>query len=253
MADTSVELISPDWPAPAGIRAVSTTRGGGVSGAPYASLNLGSHVGDRADAVLENRAILRNCVALPEAPRWLDQVHGVDIVRAETVREPISADGSITADVDVVCAVLTADCVPVLMCDRGGEHVAAVHGGWRGLAAGVLETAVRSFVARGVSPADILCWLGPAIGPRAYAVGPEVRDALMSAGDAVATAGILTPGSNGRWALDLYQLASSRLRAAGVAQIFGGDICTHADPARFFSYRRDGLCGRQATLIWRQY
>jgi len=253
MARNALELINPDWPVPAGIRAVSTTRGGGVSAAPYASLNLGGHVGDHADAVAENRSILRNNLALPEPPRWLDQFHGVDIVRAEAVREPLTADGSITSEVGVVCAVLTADCLPVLMCDRGGAHVAAVHGGWRGLVAGVLESAVRSFVARGVSPADLLCWLGPAIGPRAYEVGPEVRDALVGAGDGVADAGILTAGPHGRWRLDLYGLVRARLCAAGIAEIFGGDFCTHADQARFFSYRRDGVCGRQATLIWREY
>ena len=249
VAGNAVGLIHPDWPASANIRAVSTTRAGGVSVGPYASLNLGSHVGDDAATVAKNRAIVHDALALADAPRWLDQVHGVDIVGADAAAFSGSADGAITAEVSVVCVVMTADCLPILLCDRSGTHVAAVHGGWRGLAAGVLEAAITAFVDRGVRPGDLLCWLGPAISQAAYEVGADVRDALDRDGDAVA----LTPNPAGRWQLDLCALARTRLQKSGIEAIYGGGYCTHADAARFFSHRRDGICGRQATLIWRQH
>jgi YfiH family protein len=240
--------IEPDWPAPDCVCAVSTTRAGGCSHGPYASLNLGAHVGDRANAVTANRSTLGRDLGFAEPPRWLNQVHGNVIATAETVLMPVAADGSITSAERVVCAVMTADCLPLLLCDMNGDHVAAVHGGWRGLAAGVVEAAVAAFVARGVNPGKLMCWLGPAIGPAAYEVGAEVRDALQG-GDADA----LTENPAGRWQLDLYGLARNRLGGCGVTRVFGGEYCTHADDARFFSYRRDGICGRQATLIWRQH
>jgi len=241
--------IEPDWPAPGCIRAVSTTRAGGCSQGPYASLNLGTHVGDRADAVAENRERLDSRLGLDGPPRWLNQVHGNVIVSAEDAAAPVSADGSITSTARVACVVMTADCLPLLLCDQNGDHVAAVHGGWRGLAGGVVEAAVAAFVARGLSPLSLLCWLGPTIGPVAYEVGVEVRDALQDAEDVDA----LTGNSAGRWQLDLYRLARIRLEHCGVTQVFGGGYCTHTDEARFFSHRRDGICGRQATLIWRQH
>ncbi len=240
-----VDLIVPDWPAPDGVRAVSTTRTGGTSSGPYASLNLGCHVGDRTEAVRQNRARLAAKLDLAEQPRWLNQVHGTRIVRVEDVSEPVPADGTIASGIQGVCAIMTADCLPVLLCDHAGAHVAAVHGGWRGLAAGILETAIAEFGSRGVQPADMLCWLGPAIGATAYEVGAEVCDALQ--GDA----GALTHKENGRWLLDLYGLARARLSRSGVENIYGGAFCTYTDADRFFSYRRDGACGRQATLIWR--
>ncbi len=188
-------------------------------------------------------------LGLDDCPRWLNQVHGNVIVSAEEVVTPVSADGAITSASRVVCAVMTADCLPVLLCDDTGAHIAAVHGGWRGLAGGVIEAAIAAFVARGVDPRNILCWLGPAIGPGAYEVGQEVCDALHGGQDKDA----LTGNSAGRWHLDLYALARIRLRVCGVTQVFGGGYCTYTDSERFFSYRRDGVCGRQATLIWRQH
>jgi YfiH family protein len=249
VAKDAVEIIRPDWPAPANICAASTTRAGGVSTGPYASLNLGSHVSDDAIAVAKNRAILQDALGLADAPRWLEQVHGVDIVAAEKLSAPVPADGAITADANVICVVMTADCLPVLLCDRSGTQVAAVHGGWRGLAAGVLEAAVVGFDDRGVRPRDILCWLGPAISQPAYEVGADVWEALNRAGDTAS----LKPNRVGRWQLDLGALARARLKAGGVDAIYGGGFCTHADAARFFSYRRAGACGRQATLIWRSH
>jgi YfiH family protein len=240
-------LIEPDWPAPAGVRAVSTTRAGGVSRPPYASLNLGEHVGDEPGAVAQNREILGHALHLTGEPRWLNQVHGTRIVNAGDVVAPVEADGGVAAVPGVVCVVMTADCLPVILCDRAGGHVAAVHGGWRGLAAGVIEAAVAEFTRRGVRPCDMLCWLGPAIGPKAYEVGPDVRDALGPEETALAA----SPAKADRWFLDLYALARSRLRRTGVESVYGGGFCTYADRDRFYSHRREGRCGRQATLIWR--
>jgi YfiH family protein len=240
--------IEPDWPAPECVRAVSTTRAGGCSGGPYASLNLGLHVGDRVDAVNANRNTLATALGLDSSPRWLNQVHGNLIVRAAEAVTPMSADASITSAAQMACVVMTADCLPILLCDDNGDHVAAVHGGWRGLAGGVIEAAVAAFAGRQVKPGALICWLGPAISCAAYEVGEEVRDAL-SGRDAAA----LSDNSAGRWQLDLYRLARIRLEQCGVTRIFGGGLCTHTNQARFFSYRRDGACGRQATLIWRQH
>jgi YfiH family protein len=249
MARSALELIEPDWPAPDCVAAVSTTRSGGISDGPYAALNLGAHVGDRSESVAVNRTRLVDALGLPGPPRWLNQVHGTVIVDAGAATDTSSADGAIASQAGITCAVQTADCLPVLLCDTGGSHVAAVHGGWRGLVSGVLEAALSEFVARGVKPAQVLCWLGPAIGPSAYEVGDQVADALRGQDGF----GSLAPAPNGRWHLDLYDLARTRLRTAGVNQFFGGDFCTCTDAERFFSYRRDGPCGRQATLIWRQH
>lgn len=247
MAGSALTLIRPDWPAPARVRAASTTRAGGFSSGVYASLNLGTHVGDDPAAVKRNREWLGNALELPASPRWLNQVHGLDIVVAEGAgADPPRADGSETSSSGVVCAVLTADCLPVLLCDRSGQRVAAIHGGWRGLAAGILEAAVDGFARDGLPAGELLAWFGPAIGVAAYEVGEEVREAFASPGDRAAFHG----NARGRYQLDLYALARSRLAAAGVHSVYGGDYCTHADPGRFFSYRRDGSCGRQATLIW---
>jgi YfiH family protein len=241
--------VEPDWPAPDHVCAISTTRGGGCSQVPYASLNLGDHVGDESDAVTANRRILGERLELDDPPRWLNQIHGNVVVSADEVVTPVSADAAITSAPHVVCAVMTADCLPILLCDAAGTHVAAVHGGWRGLAGGVIEAAIAAFVARGVDPRKMLCWLGPAIGPGAYEVGQAVHDALRSREDKDA----LTRNSGGRWQLDLYVLARLRLRQCGVTRTFGGDFCTYTDSERFFSHRRDGVCGRQASLIWRQH
>lgn len=237
------ELIVPDWPAPAHVRAVQTTRRGGVSRGPYASLNLGDHVGDDAACVAANRARLG--ALLPAEPIWLRQVHGVAVADADSASPGSAADAAIARRPGRVCAVMTADCLPVLLCDRGGSVVGAVHAGWRGLCAGVIEA---TLAAMRVPAADVLAWLGPAIGPQAFEVGDEVRAAFL-AHDAAATAAF-APHGQGKWLADIGRLARRRLAAAGVRAVSGGGQCTVADRERFFSYRRDGVTGRMATCVW---
>lgn len=237
------DWITPDWPAPANVRALCTTRNGGVSAAPYASLNLGDHVGDDPRAVACNRAILRE--HLPAEPLWLKQVHTTAVADAGSAAGIPEADASVARLPGKVCAVLTADCLPVLLCDRRGTVVAAAHAGWRGLAGGVIEATVQ---AMRVDPADLLAWLGPAIGHAAFEVGDEVR-AVFLADDPAATSAFI-PHGNGKWLADLYRLARLRLARSGVAQVGGGDFCTFSEEERFYSYRRDGATGRMASLIW---
>lgn len=239
------EWITPDWPAPAGVRALVTTRQGGVSSAPYAGLNLGTHVGDAPEVVACNRRLL--AAHLPAEPLWLEQVHGTDVVCADMADVGTRADAALARRHGMVCAVMVADCLPVLLCDARGEVVAAAHAGWRGLAAGVLENAVRTM---DVPAAGVLAWLGPAIGPEAFEVGDEVR-AAFCAHDAAAAAAFVPGREAGKWMADLFMLARQRLAAAGVRQVFGGGVCTVSDPARFYSYRRDGTTGRFAALVWR--
>lgn len=240
-------LIVPDWPAPSPVHAAATTRLGGVSAGAYARLNLGDHVGDDPAAVAANRRRLTEALALPAAPFWLRQVHGTGVVRAGRAESPsVEADGSWTDEAGVVCVVGTADCLPVLFCDANGSRIAAAHAGWRGLAAGVLETTVGAL---GVPPERLLVWLGPAIGATAFEVGPEVRERFLDVDPSAAAA--FCRGRDDRWLADLAQLARLRLRRLGVTGIWGGHWCTASDPARFFSYRREGMTGRMATLIWR--
>jgi len=251
MAPAPIELIRPDWPAPARVHAVSTTRVGGYSSGPYATMNLGTHVGDDPQTVAHNRRALQQVLNRNVVPCWLDQVHGPDVVIADAVTatagEPVVADAAITGQVATACTIMTADCLPVLLTDQGGRFVAAAHGGWRGLVAGILENTVAAFAVQGIAPVELIAWLGPAISPAAYEVDAAVAGALRDA-DRVA----LTPVSPGHWQLDLCELARLRLAACGVEAVFGGGFCTSAEPERFFSYRRDGVCGRQATLIWRE-
>ena len=237
--------ITPDWPAPAQVKAAATLRTGGVSEGPYASLNLGSHVGDDAAAVAENRRLLKEALQLPAEPVWLNQVHGTDVVIANSQVSPPTADASIALGADQVCAVLTADCLPVLFCDRQGTRVGAAHAGWRGLAGGVLNATIRAL---DVPPSQLLAWLGPAIEPEAFEVGPEVREQFISLHAANATA--FESNARGRWQADLYQLARNELARLGVHAVFGGDQRCHADADNFYSYRRDSRTGRMATLIW---
>ncbi|MGI9329549.1 MAG: peptidoglycan editing factor PgeF [Gammaproteobacteria bacterium] len=241
-----LQLIEPDWPAPVAVQAWATTRVGGSSLPPYASLNLGRHVDDEPDRVAANRAALRAVARLPDEPCWLEQVHGTRIVPAGHFRQPPTADGVTADQPGLVCVVLTADCLPVLLCDRAGTRVAAVHAGWRGLAQGILEVAVADFGRAGIPGSELLAWLGPAIGAAAYEVGPEVRAAFQAPGDASG----FVANAAGRWQCDLAGLARGRLQAAGLDRVYGGDRCTHSDSEQFFSYRRDGSCGRQASLIW---
>ncbi len=240
-------LIFPEWPAPGNVRACATTRSGGVSLPPYDSLNLGDHVGDEPAAVAQNRQRLLEQLQLPAPPRWLRQVHGIEVARLAGAlpQTPLEADAAATAAPGVVCAVMTADCLPVLFCDRRGTVVAAAHAGWRGLLNGVLEATVAAMRVPG---AEILAWLGPAIGPEAFEVGDEVRDAFISLASPAQPA--FRPHGPGKWLADIYLLARHRLQGCGVTAISGGDYCTYRDAARFYSYRRDGRTGRMASLIW---
>ncbi|WP_432754638.1 peptidoglycan editing factor PgeF [Pseudomonas sp. WMBT8] len=236
------DWLIPDWPAPAGVKACVTTRAGGVSLAPFDSLNLGDHVEDSPVAVLENRR--RLTAAFDIQPAWLRQVHGVVVVKADP-GQIAEADGSWTETPGVACTAMTADCLPALFCNKAGTRVAAAHAGWRGLAAGVLEAAADSL---GAVPTDVLVWLGPAIGPKAFEVGPEVREAFMQQHPQTAQA--FVPSHNpGKFLADIYQLARLRLAARGITAVYGGGLCTVTDP-RFFSYRRSPRTGRFASLIW---
>ena len=237
------DWIVPDWPSPAGVRALVTTRAGGVSVGAYASMNLALHVGDDPAAVAENRRRLRT--HLPAEPLWLTQVHGHAVVRAEDAVEGVTADAAFTCRAGRVCAVLTADCLPVLLCNDAGTVACAAHAGWRGLAGGVVEAAVR---ATSEPPARLLAWLGPAIGPGAFEVGAEVRAAFLSHSPEAAAA--FAAKENGKWLADLYRLAELRLHALGVERVFGGGFCTLNEAERFYSYRREGNTGRMASLIW---
>lgn len=239
----TIELIRPDWSAPAGVVACSTTRRGGVSRGPYASLNLGDHVGDDAGAVAANRERLASAIGLPTAPAWLQQVHGTHVRLPGD--EDACGDACFEDRPDRVCVVMTADCLPVLLCNAAGNAVAAAHAGWRGLQAGVLEKTVAAFTD---PPSQLLAWLGPAIGPRVFEVGDEVRDAFIA--DDSRNADCFVGHGRGHWLADIYALARQRLKAAGVVDISGGEFCTYSEPDRFFSYRRDGISGRMASLIW---
>jgi polyphenol oxidase len=242
---TRHDWIVPDWPAPPQVRALITTRAGGASRSAYAGLNLGLHTGDDIEAVTRNRASLRQW--LPAEPLWLRQVHGTKVVEADTAEGNPEADAALAHRPGTVCAALTADCLPLLLCDQAGTMVAAVHAGWRGLCSGVIEQTLQ---AMDRSPMDVLAYLGPAIGPEAYEVGAEVREAFIAADPGDATESAFAPGAPGKFYADLYALARRRLARGGVARIYGGGYCTYTERERFFSYRRDGVTGRMASLIW---
>lgn len=268
-------LILPDWPAPANVRTFQTTRLGGISAAPYASLNLGNHVGDAPLAVAGNRHLLNTL--LPSEPVWLEQVHGTVVANADSgcdtlLAQPADCGSSRKADtyapIDCgvpfgsfsancipqadaciarrgVCVVMTADCLPVLLCDKAGTVVGAAHAGWKGLAAGVIEATVA---AMGVAPENLLVWLGPAISQAAFEVGVEVRAEFIKTDPQAASAFI--PNEPGKYLADIYELARQRLNALGITRIYGGNRCTYTEKEQFFSYRRDGVTGRQGTFIW---
>lgn len=239
-----LEFLVPDWPASPSVRAVMTTRRGGFSTGPYASFNLASHVGDDARAVAANRQRLRDALSLPSDPQWLTQVHGRRVAMLSGPSSG-SADAAVAFEPGPVAAVLTADCLPVFLASRAGNRVGLAHAGWRGLAAGVVETTVAALA---TDPTDLIAWLGPAIGPAAFEVGGEVR-AMFVATEPESDADF-RPGSGRKYLADLPGLARRRLAACGVTAVYGGDHCTVADPTRFFSYRRDGQTGRMAALIW---
>lgn len=249
-------LLDMQWLPPAGVRAAFTLRTGGVSAAPYDSFNLAAHVGDDAAAVASNRSTLRVATGLPGEPAWLQQVHGVAVVDLNgSPAEVVPGDASITAQAGQVCAIQVADCLPVLLARRDGTRVGAAHAGWRGLAAGVLEATVAAI--RSGAPAEgsaggdagLVAWLGPAISQPHFEVGDEVRAAFLAHSEAAGSA--FQRNARGRWQCDLVALARQRLAAAGVSEIAGGGWCTYGDRERFYSYRRDGQCGRMAALIWR--
>lgn len=245
-----------DWQPVPGVRALCTTRASGVSAAPWDSLNLGDHVGDAPMAVAQNRARLAGMANLPAAPCWLRQVHGIAVADLDAwVAGVPEADAAISTTPAKVCAVLTADCLPVLIAASDGSGVAAAHAGWRGLAAGVIESAVRALRQKLAPGVPLMAWLGPAISAAHFEVGDEVRAAFLAADSAAAAAFVAQ--SNGRWHADLYQLARQRLARLGIESVAGGGLCTYADEAHFYSHRRDvqhrGLdsTGRMAALIWR--
>ena len=249
LANAGLDWILPDWPVPGHVCALATTRSGGVSTGPLATMNLGGSVRDDVAALAENRRRLASW--LPAAPRWLDQVHGATVATLDAASAgspaPI-ADAAVTCERGIVCAVLTADCLPVLFADRDGTAVGVAHAGWRGLAAGVLEATVAALGELGATPQRLVAWLGPAIGPARFEVGADVRDRFC-AEDAGAAAHF-TPLRPGKWHADLPGLARARLARRGVPRVYGGGLCTHADAARFYSYRRDRDTGRMATVAW---
>lgn len=239
-------FITPNWPAPESICAVTTTRLGGVSVSPYDQFNLAEHVGDLGEHVLANREILRNKLNLPAEPTWINQIHSAIAISAHPTNTGKEADATYTHERKQVCAILTADCLPLLICSKQGSHVAAIHAGWRGLATGVIAATLRGLQLAG---SELLAWLGPAIGGANYEVGHEVREQFIQHDPQLAAA--FTPSPNQRWLADLYTIAKLQLAALGVTQVYGGEFCTFSDKKRFYSYRRDGSqTGRMASLIW---
>ncbi|MGC9128241.1 MAG: peptidoglycan editing factor PgeF [Acidithiobacillus sp.] len=260
---TETDFLFPVWGRPATVRAAISLRTGGFSTAPFASFNLGDHVGDRPERVARNRAQLQEVLALPSAPCWLHQVHGTRIVKVPEAPaqgwSPPEADGAVSTCPGVVLGILSADCLPVLACSRDGQCIGAFHAGWRGLLAGVLE---QGIAAMGIAAKEILVYLGPSIGPRRYEVGAELRAAFLAQDPgtapffaAVTAESDAQPGKapNGdRFWADLPGLARYRLLALGVASVEASGLCTAEDATRFFSYRRDGQTGRMASLIWKE-
>jgi hypothetical protein len=238
------DWIIPDWPAPPTVRAFITTRSGGVSQGPYASFNLGLRAGDDEQAVAVNRERLR--AALPQEPKWLRQVHGTGVVEADAFAGTPEADAAIARRPGTVCAVMVADCIPVLLADRAGTIVAIAHAGWRGLSSGVIERTVERMA---LPPEGLLAYLGPGIGPRAFEVGADVRDAFLARDARSATA--FAPHARGKWLADLFALARQQLLGTGVTSVYGGGLCTYSDARRFYSYRRERNTGRMAAVIWR--
>ncbi|MDP2761945.1 MAG: peptidoglycan editing factor PgeF [Sideroxyarcus sp.] len=236
--------LVPDWPAPANIKALQTTRQGGVSAVPYASLNLGLHVGDDPQRVNCNRQSLEPL--MPSEPVWLEQVHGTVVANADMAACRVVADACIAHQRGSVCVVMTADCLPLLLCDEDGTVVGAAHAGWRGLCDGVIEAAVQ---AMDVAPHRLMAWLGPAISQEHFEVGSEVREALI-ARQVQAAEAFIVQGAPGKYRADLYLLARQRLHALGITRIYGGEHCTFGERERFYSFRRDGVTGRMGTFIW---
>ena len=237
------QWIVPDWPAPARVRALVTTRAGGISSGPYASLNLGFHTDDDPANAAQNRARLQQ--HLPQPPKWLAQVHGTEVVDADTLKHVPEADASVASVPGTVCAILVADCLPILLADRAGTCVGAAHAGWRGLAGGVIANTVARMTA---APADLIAYIGPGIGPTAFEVGDDVLRAFCANAPELEAA--FAPLRPGKWLCDLPRLARDALHRAGVTHVYGGTLCAYSDPERFYSYRRDRITGRMAALVW---
>lgn len=240
-------ILFPDWPAPARVNALVTTRQGGVSLAPWNSLNLAAHVGDKLEAVVENRRRLSAFVGANKDFQWLTQTHSTDVVRASRCGQVPEADASYTMENNLVCTVLTADCLPVFFCNRQGTQVAVAHAGWKGLGAGILEKTVASF---SNEAGDILAWLGPAIGPTAFEVGEEVRGFFLARYPNLPASSCFVASGIDRWLMDMYATARYILLQQGLTAVYGGGLCSYSDPDRFFSYRRTAVCGRMASCIW---
>lgn len=241
--------IAPAWNAPPGVRAAFTLREGGVSRGEFASFNLGGHVGDVVADLLENRRRLRKALPLPAEPVWLEQVHGTRVCDLDVADAVRVADAAVTARAHRVCAILVADCLPVLLASAGGEVVGAAHAGWRGLAAGVIESTVAAMELKGAAREMLRAWLGPCIGPAHFEVGEEVRTAFVESTEGAADA--FAANERGRWQADLVKIATRRLATLGVHEVAVAGGCTYAEPAKYYSFRRDGRCGRMAALIWK--
>lgn len=245
---SSYNWITPNWPAPLNVKALTTVRQGGVSIAPYDSFNFALHVGDDPKAVFANRAQLKLHAKLPEEPLWLTQTHSTRVVDVADFLNPnsknsIDADASVAFEPNQVCAVLTGDCLPILLCNKAGTHISAIHAGWKGLAAGIVEAAIRKL---DCDPSTLMAWLGPGIGPTVY----EVQEDFLSAFKDYQSEATFKPKENGRWLANMYALATERLRRLGIATVYGDGFCTYSDSIRFYSARRSGTTGRMATLIW---
>lgn len=239
-----IPRINADWPVPENVYAVSTLRAGGISKAPYNSFNLAGHVGDNEFSVAENRNRLRSLLNLPVEPVWLEQIHSNKVVCLDEQLQNLLADASYTFNPGVICAVLTADCLPILLCNESGTKVAAIHAGWRGLLSGIIENTIKA-----LQEPHLLAWLGPAIGSESFVVGEEVRSAFCKKSGAFSSA--FRVQENNKWLADIYQLSRISFAELGVENVYGGGFCTVTEKERFFSYRRDGGTGRMATLIWR--
>jgi len=245
----NLEYITPNWPAQKNISCVMTTRKGGFSRNVYKGLNLGLHVNDDEKYVQENRQLLKDDLNLPNEPIWLNQVHGSQVMQLPYVTDKnLSADAAYTKEAGVVCAVLTADCLPVVFCDQSGSYVAVAHAGWRSLLNGVLENTLRALPKDNV---DIMCWLGPAIGPNKFEVGEEVYEQFVIKDSMHENS--FQMQNDSKYLANIYQLAKNVLSTNGVKNVYGGEFCTYTQEDRFFSYRRDGQTGRMATLIWKKY
>jgi YfiH family protein len=250
VSEAPIAVLRPDWPAPINVNCLTTLRLGGVSLPPFNGFNLGDHVGDDPIAVMRNRQTLVRVLGLPSEPCWLTQVHGTQAIYLDADGDaecPLSADASYTDCRARICTVMSADCLPVMFCDRQGRHVAAAHAGWRGLAAGIIESTVNALA---VPAVELMVWMGPAIGAMAFEVGAEVRDAFMRFDEKAAVAFHPSPAVDGRYLTDIYALARLRLHALGIQAIYGGHWCTFDQDEAFYSYRRNGQCGRMASLIW---